>query len=324
VQVAYRGTVRVHDPHAEDLEAFIGDLETRDLVVHGADFDLRLLHARYRFAPESVFDTMLAARFLNIPKFGLSDLYERYFGITLEKKHQRADWCRRPLSDELLAYARKDVEHLEALGDLLAAELDRLGRRSWHTEECRNVVAKTVRSAEKPPDPEAWRVKGAGSLKPRELSYLRELAGARDRVARDLDRALFRVLSAEDLVALARLAAADAPSAVRRFPRALPGLLLKELQEAIAAAGAQPSESWPLPPPPGRRPDPSLERRVVLLAAKKDEIARALDLDPGFLLSRSGVAKVAALRPKTPEELADVLESRWRTAILKDAFLADA
>ena len=324
VQVAYRGTVRVHDPHAEDLEPFFRDLETCDLVLHGADFDLRLLHARYRFTPERVFDTMLAARFLNIPKFGLSDLYERYFGVTLEKKHQRADWCRRPLSDDLLAYARKDVEHLEELGELLAAELDRLGRRSWHAEECRNVVAKTVRSAEKPPDPESWRVKGAGSLKPRELSYLRELAAARDRVAQDLDRALFRVLSSEDLVALARLAAADAPSALRRFPRALPGALLKELQGAIAAAAAQPAESWPSPPPPGRRPDPTLERIVTRLAASRDEIARALDLDPGFLLSRSAVARVAALRPKTPEELADTLESRWRAAVLKDAFLADA
>src|SRR5215471_5425410 len=74
VQVAYAGVVRVHDPHAEDLEPFFRDLESRPLVLHGADFDLRLLHARYRFAPKNVFDTMLAARFLNIPKFGLSDL----------------------------------------------------------------------------------------------------------------------------------------------------------------------------------------------------------------------------------------------------------
>jgi ribonuclease D len=324
VQVAYGGAVHVHDPQAEDLEPFFRDLETRELVLHGSDFDLRLLHARYRFAPERVFDTMLAARFLNIPKFGLSDLYEKYFGITLEKKHQRADWCRRPLSEDLLAYARKDVERLEELGSLLAGELDRLGRRSWHAEECRNVVVKTVRSAERPPDPEAWRVKGAGSLSPLALAYLRELARARDRVARSLDRALFRVFSAEDLIALARLAAADPSSALRLFPRALPGPLLKELQAAIGAASALPAQEWPPPPAPGRRPDPALDRLVVRLSARKDEVARALDLDPGFLLSKSAVARVAALRPKTAEELAAAVESRWRAAVLKDVLLSDA
>lgn len=324
VQVAYGGAVHVHDPQAEDLEPFFRDLEGRSLVLHGSDFDLRLLHARYRFAPERVFDTMLAARFLNLPKFGLSDLYERYFGFTLEKKHQRADWCRRPLSDELLAYARKDVERLEELGALLAAELDRLGRSTWHAEECRNVVAKTVRSAERPSDPEAWRVKGAGSLAPRELAYLRELALARDHVARALDRALFRVFSAEDLIALARLAAADPATALRKFPRALPGPLLKEFQTAIDAAGGLPAEAWPAAPAPGRRPDPGLDRLVVALSAKKDEVARALDLDPGFLLSKSAVTRVAVQRPRSVEELENVVESRWRAAALKDVLLADA
>jgi ribonuclease D len=143
-------------------------------------------------------------------------------------------------------------------------------------------------------------------------------------VARNLDRALFRVFSAEDLIALARLAAADPPSALRRFPRSLPGPLLKELQAAIGAASTLPAEEWPPPPAPGRRPDPVLDRLVVRLSAKKDEVARALDLDPGFLLSKSAVARVAALRPRTAEELETAVESRWRAAVLKDVLLADA
>lgn len=321
VQVAYAGAVRVHDPLSDDLEPFFRELENRELVLHGADFDLRLLHAKYGFAPARVFDTMLAARFLNLPKFGLSDLYEKYFGIVLEKKYQRADWCRRPLSDELLAYARKDVERLEELGSILAGELSRLGRGAWHAEECANVVAKTVRSAARPPDPDVWRVKGSGALGRKELAYLKELAAARDRVARELDRALFRVLSAEDLIRLSRLAAEDPASALRRFPRALPGGLLRELQDAIRAAGDLTPDLWPSLPPPGRRPDPGLERRVVALAKKKEEVAGALELDSGFLLSRSALARVAAAQPSTPAELETLLDSRWRAAVLKDALL---
>ena len=107
VQIAFSGTIRVLDPLDADLGPLFSDLETRELILHGADFDLRLLHARYLFQPRHVFDTMLAARFLNFPKFGLSDLYEKFFGIVLEKKHQRADWCTRPLSPELLDYAKR-------------------------------------------------------------------------------------------------------------------------------------------------------------------------------------------------------------------------
>ena len=321
VQVAYADRVRVHDPGAEDLEPFFRDLEDRALVLHGADFDLRLLHARYRFDPKNVFDTMLAARFLNLPKFGLSDLYEKYFGIVLEKKHQRADWCRRPLSEELLAYARMDVERLEELGEILGAELDALGRRAWHAEECRAVVIRTIRGAAKPPDPDAWRVKGSGALGRKELAYLRELAAARDRIARETDRALFRVFSAEDLIVLARSAAADPATALRRFPRALPGALLRELQSAIQNANVSSPEDWPALPAPGRRPDPSLERRVVQLSKKKEEVAATLNLDPGFLVSKTAVARVAAGRPTTLAELEVILESRWRAAVLQDAFL---
>ncbi len=323
VQVAYSGAVRVHDPLAGDLGPFFCALEPRELVLHGADFDLRLLHARYGFAPLRVFDTMLAARFLNLPKFGLSDLYEKYFGIVLEKKHQRADWCRRPLSDELLAYARKDVEKLEELGAILAAELAGLGRSEWHAEECARVVEKTVQSAARPPDPDAWRVKGAGALGRRELAFLRELAGARDRIARELDRALFRVLSAEDLVQLARLSGVDPSSALRKFPRALPGGLLRELQEAIRTAESLPEDDWPALPAPGRRPDPGLERRVVALSGKKELVAQALSLDSGFLLSRSALARVAAARPRTSSELEALVESRWRAEVLRDALLGE-
>jgi ribonuclease D len=323
VQIAFSGTIRVLDPAATELKPLFTDLEARELILHGADFDLRLLHARYGFRPSHVFDTMLAARFLNFPKFGLSDLYEKFFGIVLEKKHQRADWCARPLSAELLEYAKKDVERLEELGDRLRDELALLGRVEWHREECDAVVAKTIRSAARPADPEAWRVKGSGSLARRELAFLKELAQARDRMARESDRALFRVFSAEDLIRLAKLAAADSESALRQFPRALPGAHLREFGAAIRNAQAAPPEQWPGPPEPGRRADPRLEKRVRELTARRDLVAAALQLEPSFLASRMAIARVAESRPRTEAELFESLESRWRSGALADVFLAE-
>ena len=319
VQIAFSGTIRVLDPAGVELQSLLSDLEGRELILHGADFDLRLLHARYGFRPSHVFDTMLAARFLNFPKFGLSDLYEKFFGIVLEKKHQRADWCARPLSAELLEYAKKDVERLEELGDRLRDELTALGRVGWHREECDAVVAKTIRSAARPADPEAWRVKGSGSLARRELAFLKALVEARERMARESDRALFRVFSAEDLIRLAKLAAADPESALRKFPRcALPGAHLREFGAAIRNAQAAPPEEWPGPPAPGRRADPRLEKRVRELTGRRDLVAASLQLEPSFLASRTAIARVAESGPRDEAGLLEALESRWRTGALAD------
>jgi ribonuclease D len=321
VQIAFAGNIRLLDPCSEDLSPVFARLESRNLVLHGADFDLRLLHARYGFAPASVFDTMLAARFMNFPKFGLSDLMERYFGVTLEKKHQRADWCRRPLSEELLVYARLDVERLEEIGDRLAEELAAAGRLEWHREECAQVLARTIESAGRDADPESWRVKGGGGLSRRELAYLKELAAARDGLARRQDRALFRIFSAEDLVRLARLAAVDPDTALRQFPRALPGGHISAFGEALAAAKALEPAQWPLPPAPGRRPDPALERRLEKLRQRRDAAAAGLALEPSFLASRAALVRVAAQPPSSKEDLARLLESRWRAQALAEALL---
>jgi ribonuclease D len=322
VQIAFSGDTEICDPLSEDLAPLMADLEARELVFHGADFDIRLLHAKYGFRPRRVFDTMLAARFLGIPKFGLSDLYEREFGIVLEKKHQRADWCRRPLSGELLEYARKDVAHLEELGVRLSAELEAAGRAGWHREECDAVVERTIQNVRRPPDPEAWRVKGAGGLSRRELAFLRELSGARDAVARELDRALFRVFSAEDLLRLARLAAEDPESALRRFPRALPGRLLRGFSEAIFRGAALPPGDYPQLPGPRPRPRPGLEAVLRRLTERRDAAAAALGLEAGFLLARSAIVRVAEMRPRSLEELEAAMGSRWRARALADALLA--
>lgn len=321
VQVAWGGDVHLLDPLAENLGPWLSGIENVELIFHGADFDVRLLHARYGFHPRRVFDTMLAARILNIPKFGLTDLYEKYFGIMLEKKFQRADWFRRPLAPELLAYARKDVEHLEELSKRLREELAAAGRLPWHEEECAAVVARTIENLHRPADPDAWRVKGAGSLGRRDLSFLKELATARDEVARGRDLALFRVFSAEDLIRLARLAAHDPRTALARFPRALGGDLLKAFRAAIERAAVMPESAYPLPPAPGERPPAWLEKEVRRIGAIRDTRAKTLNLDPSFLASRAAIVRVAQRRPQSRKELAEALDSRWRAEVLADGFL---
>ena len=62
-----------------------------EVVFHDADYDLRLLFRDFGFTVSGLFDTKIAAQFIGEQAFGLGSLAEKYLGITLEKKHQRAD-----------------------------------------------------------------------------------------------------------------------------------------------------------------------------------------------------------------------------------------
>ena len=92
-------------------------------VFHAAEYDLICLFRDYGFRFNFIFDTMLAARILGFQHVGLGALLEKYFGVQMNKKYQRADWGKRPLKPEMLEYARQDSHYLIALQEQLRAEL---------------------------------------------------------------------------------------------------------------------------------------------------------------------------------------------------------
>src|SRR5580698_2750919 len=60
------------DPLASlDLTALWEELKRHPLILHGADYDLRLLRKNHGFVPSRIFDTMLASRLLGDREFGL-------------------------------------------------------------------------------------------------------------------------------------------------------------------------------------------------------------------------------------------------------------
>ena len=103
-------------------------LAAKPLIMHGSDYDLRLLRELCDFRPHSIFDTMFAAQLLSIPRFGLASLLEQHFGVQLDKDNQKANWSKRPLERDMLDYAALDVFHLPALRDKLRDELARQDR----------------------------------------------------------------------------------------------------------------------------------------------------------------------------------------------------
>ncbi|CAN5593519.1 ribonuclease D [soil metagenome] len=326
VQISTRDITAVVDPlSAGDLPTLGAVLADRsvEVVLHDADYDLRLLHQDYGWHPTNIFDTRIAAQLLGIPAFGLGALLERFLGIKLEKKHQRADWSMRPLPQDMLEYAQEDTRHLLQLRDLVAAELERLGRMEWAREEF--DLLEGTKWAEGDESLAFMRIKGARDLTRRELAVLGELARWRDAKAAELDRAVFRVMANEVLLELARTAPTreDQLLGIKGMPRSLAQRASREILGAVAAGMSVPEEELPRYPKSQRRQkDPDFDRRATLLKGARDVAAKRLQLDPGVLCSRERIDAVARRNPATMEELAEVRELRkWQASELGPGFL---
>src|ERR1039457_6170845 len=129
IQISTVSGDRLIDPLAGlNLDPMLEELSGHELIMHGADYDLRLLRKHHEFVPSAIFDTMLAARLLGLRQFGLGNLVERYLGMKLEKGPQKANWALRPLTERMERYARNDTHYLKALAERLKPELKASGR----------------------------------------------------------------------------------------------------------------------------------------------------------------------------------------------------
>jgi ribonuclease D len=294
-----------------------------EVVFHDADYDLRLLQQDYGWQVRTIFDTRIAAQLLGYTAFGLAALLERFFEVKLDKKHQRADWSMRPLTEGMLDYAAQDTRHLLQLKDQLASELERTGRTAWAREEF--SLLEGTRWQDETPGMAYLRVKGARDLGRRELAVLRELVPWRDSVAGSLDLATFRVLGNEQLLDIARTQprTKEALGKVKGMPRAVLEQRGEELLDAVKRALAVPEAELPKFPRAARWDrDPEFDARVSALKSARDAAAKRLQLDPGVLCSRDRLEAVARRNPATVEEVAEVNElRRWQVAELAEAFV---
>jgi ribonuclease D len=294
-----------------------------EIVFHDADYDLRLLQQDYGWHVRNIFDTRIAAQLLGIRAFGLAALLEHHFGIKLDKKHQRADWSMRPLTADMLDYAALDTMYLPELRDRLKAQLESKGRWSWAREEFGRLEG--TRWADDAPDVAFMRMKGARDLNRRELAILRELVAWRDAIARDLDRATFRVVGNEPLFEIAKTkpTTRDQLGAIKGMPRGILESRAKDLLAAVARGLDVAESDLPRFVRAARwERDPDFDARASALKTARDKVSADLDLDPGVLCARDRLEAVARKNPRTLDELAEVTElRRWQVEVLGKSFL---
>jgi ribonuclease D len=326
LQITTRDRSAVIDPLPIGAPARLGDVledPAVEVVFHDADYDLRLLHQDYGWHVNNIFDTRIAAQLLGIKSFGLAALLEQFFGVTLDKKHQRADWSLRPLTQGMLDYAAQDTRYLLELRDELRSRLEKLGRLDWSKEEFDRLEG-----TKWDPDDGSQaflKIKGARDLTRRDLALLRELVPWRDSVARELDRATFRVMGNEVLLEIAR----TAPQNVQQLAtlKGMPRGILERGGAAILSAVRRgldvAEEHLPRFPKAAKwEREDDFEDRVSRLKAVRDAAATRLSLDPGVLCSRERLEAIARKRPERIKDLEDVPGlRRWQIAEMGDEFV---
>jgi len=327
IQLSTRRETAIIDPLTVDdvssIGAIIADANV-EVVFHDADYDLRILDRDYKVRARRLFDTRIAAQLLGEPAIGLAALLEKYAKVKLNKKFQRADWSRRPLTPDMLDYAAMDTRYLPALRDTLRASLDEKGRLHWAQEEFERL--ERLRWTPVNTNGDSWqRIKGARVLSRRGLALLRELVHWREEVASELDRATFRVLSNEAMLGLAGSAPRDVDAA-GKISGVGPRLLTERgdaLLAAIERGLAVPEKELPRFPRGERRtPDPDFDRRVELLKTARNAAAQELKLDPGVLCPKGTLEAVARARPATVDSLKKVTEIRqWQVEVLGAQFV---
>jgi ribonuclease D len=309
IQISIPGANFLVDPLAGlSLQPLLDLLREREMVLHGADYDLRLMR-RFGFErPQRLFDTMIAARLCGRTEFSLAALISHHFGLQLTKASQKADWARRPLSPQMVEYAINDTRYLLELAESFEAKLKELGRWEWFEQSCEKAIASAAITKER--DPETiWRIAGHADLSDRGSAILRALWHWRDQEAQHADRPAFHVLHNEQLVRNASRLDRGEPAEIPH----LRGSRKQRFDTAAAAAVELPPDQWPkVIRKPRPKSNPDFEKRFKMLRDTRDTAAKDLQLDPSLIAPKATLERIAA----DPEQ-ARLILMPWQLGLLK-------
>jgi len=172
-------------------------------VFHSCKSDILLLDELFGVHCRTIVDTSVQFTLLALEdnNISLGRLISSELGFEVDKGEQKSNWLKRPLTEAQKEYAANDVLYLFELTDRLATRLQQQGRAQWAEEE--NRALESVRYGRDEQRP-YQRLASKYRIGPQELPMFRELYWLRDRIARQLDRPSYMVLSNDRLAELTR------------------------------------------------------------------------------------------------------------------------
>jgi ribonuclease D len=288
-------------------------------VLHACSEDLEVFLRLTGSLPAPLFDTQLAAGYLNLGfSMGYSRLVQAVLNIELPKGETRSDWLQRPLSETQVSYAAEDVLHLAEVYLQLQAQLG-ADKYRWVLEDGAELVANQGREL----DPElAYReAKLAWKLSPQQLAVLKVLCAWREREARARNQPRNRIIREHSLWPLARTQP-DNLVALARIEDMHPKTVRQDgelILQMIRQAATIPSADWP---PALAEPLPleasSLLKKLRAIGQREGE---RLNIAPELMLRKKTLeALLKTGYPKGPYQLPDSLRG-WRRELMGQALL---
>jgi ribonuclease D len=317
IQIASRGINAVIDPlMIQDLSPLKPLFKKAEIqkIFHGADYDVRSLYRDFRITINNLFDTELASRFLGYSETSLEAVLKNKFEVILDKKYQRKDWSKRPLPQDMISYAAKDVRYLLPLAESLSTELENKSRLHWVMEECEYLSK--VRANTNNTDPLYLHFKGAGKLDPRSLAVLESLLQYRRKIAQKKDVPLFRIFSSQTLLELAEIKPLNLKKLENteilshRQISMYGSKIIQTINDAMQIA----PKNLPVYP---RKKSPKVPLvvagRVKALKQWRDARAAKLEVDPALVCTKSLISTIALQKPRKISGLAAIPELKnWQ------------
>lgn len=310
IQVSTPNQDYIIDPTADFDLAGLGELiadPAVEKIFHAAEYDLILLKRQYGWELNHLFDTMWAARILGYQRFGLASLLEQFFQVRLNKRYQKSNWCRRPLSPEQLAYAQHDTHYLFQLRDRLAQEIEAGG----FTEEAKELFAEQtqIKLNDNSFDPDSfWSINGARDLTRRQQAILKELNIYRDQEARRRDQPLFKIFNDKTILEMARHAPSDTDELaqihgmtrgqLRRYGRSLLQVIERGKHAELPVYNRRQKN---------RPPEVAIVRFDKLRQWRKER-AQMRGVESDVIISKGALWEIACKNPQSQDEL-DKLDS---------------
>jgi ribonuclease D len=324
IQFSDADTDYIVDPLTIDDLSPLADILSNPKIVkvlHGGDYDIVCLRRDFGFQLHGVFDTLIAAQLIGVPRFGLGDLVESNFQYSMDKVYQRHNWSKRPLLEEHLTYARGDTHFLIRLREILLAQVEEIGRVSHLEEECRLLEKRTWQGREF--DPNGFlKVKGANKLSDPDLRILKRLYVYRDEQAREMDRPPFKVFPDKIMLEIAT----RHPKTEREFERMFQrqrAMRRRYGKAMVVAVNEGLKDDFKIPNPTRTTKSITYERRLRGRAA--DRVFQALkqwrnskiesaEQYTSYTVASNAVLKcIAEVRPFDKEELENVPNLRnWQ------------
>ena len=329
---AYRERVCLIQFSIPGCDYIVDPLEIRDLTVlqplfadtaiekvfHAAEYDMICLWRDFGFKVSGLFDTMMAARALGWVRVGLAAILSEYFSVSVSKRFQRADWGKRPLSDEQIAYAQLDTRYLLQLREHQYQELCKRGQ--WpevHEEFERIARVSSHNSAGSTVDQRGtdgfWRINGARKLSERERAVLRELYLYRESVAERMDKPTFRVIGNGVLLTIAQ----RSPRVVEAL-RGVRGMSVGQIRrygKGILQAVHRGMRAKPPEPPKAIRGGRGVSARYEALREWRKLRAQRRGLASDVILAREVLWALAQAAPSSMAELETIRDlGPWRRA----------